>query len=166
MRAMRAAHSMRSFPMLGRALIAPSRSARALPRLVSTEAAAGSGASANFIKEMMPTASFLGILASLTSVGVLFYSRITKLEADMLGVAATLKSDMAGTAGKLEERVAGIIKEVDAKNTGTKDAVDAKIVGFKEAADLKVRFLLRARARMIDPLSHAPPPPPLQYKAK
>jgi hypothetical protein len=143
---------------------------------VSTEAAAGGSTapkpsrvvvarSTNFIKEMTPAATFLGILVSLTSVGVLFYSRITKLEADMMGVAATLKSDMAGTAGKLEERVSGIIKEVDAKNTGTKDAVtkevDAKINGFKEAADLKVRLLLRARARSIDPLPHAPPPSPL-----
>jgi hypothetical protein len=170
MRAMRAAlfsvRSVRALPVLVRS------SARAPSRLVSTEAAAeGSTApkpiravvarSTNFIKEMTPTATFLGILASLTSVGILFYSRITKLEADMLGVAATLKSDMAGTAGKLEERVAGIIKEVDAKNTGTKDAVDAKIIGFKEAADLKVRSRsapgLRARPTLS--LTRLPLPP-------
>ena len=181
MRAMRAAlfsvRSVRALPVLVRS------SARAPSRLVSTEAAAeGSTApkpiravvarSTNFIKEMTPTATFLGILASLTSVGILFYSRITKLEADMLGVAATLKSDMAGTAGKLEERVAGsektlqervagILKEVDAKNTGTKDAVDAKIIGFKEAADLKVRSRsapgLRARPTLS--LTRLPLPP-------
>jgi len=170
---MRAAlFSVRSFhvlPVLSRSYV------RAPSRLVSTEAAAeGSTApkpiravvarSMNFIKEMMPTATFLGILVSLTSIGVLFYSRITKLEADMMGVA-----------GKLEERIAGlketITKEVDAKNTGTKDAVDAKnagsekvvdakIIAFEKAADLKVRFLLRARARSIYPLAHMPYPPP------
>ena len=106
---------------------------------------------------MTPTATFLGILVSLTSVGVLFYSRITKLEADMLGVAATLKSDMAGTAGKLEERVAGIIKEVDAKNTGSEKAVDAKIIGFEKAADLKVRLQSapdpRSRVHVLPTLS-------------
>ena len=166
MRAMRAA-----LPMLVRALPVLSRSsARAPSRLVSTEAAAeGSTApkpiravvarSTNFIKEMTPTATFLGILVSLTSFGVLFYSRITKLEADMMGVAATLKSDMAG-----------VVKEVDATMKGTEKAVtkevDAKIAGFEKAADLKVRFLLRACARAIYPLTHPPPFPNLQYKAK
>jgi hypothetical protein len=143
-----------------RALLFRSRSsvlARAPSRFVSTEAGAegrsrfhGTARSTNFIKEMTPTATFLGILVALTSVGVLFYSRITKLEADMIGVAATLKSDMAGTVGKLEERMLGIIKEVDAKNTGIKEAVDAKIIGFKEAADLKVRSSCpSSRARLL-----------------
>jgi hypothetical protein len=147
MRAMRVA-----LPVLVRSVlpVLSRSSARAPSRLVSTEAAAeGSIApkpiravvarSTNFIKEMTPTATFLGILVSLTSVGVLFYSRITKLEADMMGVAGKLEERVAGSEKTLKSDLLGIIKEVDAKNTGTKDAVDAKIIGFKEAADLKVR---------------------------
>ena len=144
--------SVRALPVLSRSSVR----ARAPSRLVSTEPAAeGSTAqkpiravvarSTNFIKEMTPTATFLGILVSLTSVGVLFYSRITKLEADMMGLAGKLEERMAGTASTLQERVAGIEK----------------------AADLKVRSRsapgLRTRS---NPLAHPPTPPPLQYKTK
>ncbi len=136
--------SVRALP----ALSPPPVLARMPSRLLSTEKAANDSTApksqfAGFVDAMMPFATFIGIVTAVGGIGTLFHSRMTKLEADMAGTAATLKSDMAG-----------IIKEVDAKNTGTKDAVtkevDAKIAGFKEAADLKVRFLLRAR-------EHAPP---------
>jgi hypothetical protein len=155
-----------ALPVLSRSVlpVLSRSSARAPSRLVSTEAAAeGSTASKpgrvaisrgdRLVKEMTPVATFLGIVVTIGAIGAYYSSRLAALEERMMG-----------TAGKLEERVAGIIKEVDAKNMGTKDAVtkevDAKIAGFKEAADLKVRFLLRARARSIDPLAHMPSPPP------
>ena len=184
MRAMRAALlSMRSVPLpvlsrSVRALPVLSRSsARAPSRLVSTEAAAegsiGSKSSRlaasrgdRLVKEMTPIATFLGIVVTVGAVGAYYSSRLSALEERVAGSEKTMKSEMAGTTSTLKSDLVGILKEVDAKNTGTKDAVDAKIIGFKEAADLKVRFLLRARARTIDPLSHAPPPPHLQYKTK
>ena len=183
MRAMRAAllsvRSVRALPVL----------ARAPSRLVSTEAAAeGSTASkpiravvarsTTFIKEMTPTATFLGILVSLTSVGVLFYSRITKLEADMMGVAGKLEERITGSEKTLQERVtgsektlksdmAGLKETIKSDMAGTASTLQERVAGIEKAADLKVRSRsapdLRARS---NPLAHPPTPPPLQYKTK
>jgi hypothetical protein len=153
MRAMRAAlllsvRSGRALPVLSRSSVR----ARAPSRLVSTGAVAegstapkpiraGVARSTSFIKEMTPTATFLGILVSLTSVGVLFYSRITKLEADMMGTVATLKSDMAGVVKEVDATMKGTEKAVDAKIAGSEKTLQERVAGIEKAADLKVRFL-------------------------
>jgi hypothetical protein len=166
MRAMRAA-----LPVLSRSVL-PVLSpfyARAPSRLVSTEAAGSTAPKsplAGYVDAMMPFATFIGLVTAVGGIGTLFHSRMTKLEADMAGTAGKLEERVAGAEKSLQERVTGILKEVDAKNTGSEKAVDAKIAGFEKAADLKARFLMRARARLIDPLSHAPSPPHLQYKTK
>jgi hypothetical protein len=163
MRAMRAAllfvRSVRALPVLSRSSVL----ARAPSRFVSTEASVPATPLSKHIEQFVPTAAILTLLISIAGVAAYFNGELMSLKKAIEGTAGKLEERMAGTAGKLEERVAGIIKEVDAKNTGTKDAVikevDAKIIGFEKAADLKVRFLLRARARTIDPLTHPLPLP-------
>jgi hypothetical protein len=163
--------AMRAALLSARSAAVPSRTvpARAPSRFASAKALAPTPLSKH-IEQFVPTAAILTLLISIASVSAYYNGELMSLKKEIEGTAATLKSDMAGTAATLKSDMAGlketITKEVDAKNTGTKDAVDAKIIGFKEAADLKVRFLLRARARTIDPFSHAPPPPHLQYKTK
>jgi hypothetical protein len=171
-------------PVLSRsvssALPVPSRSS-APSRLVSTEAFVPPTPLSKHIEQFVPTAVIFTLLISIASVSAYYNGELMSLKKEIEGTAGKLEERVAGSEKMLQERVAGsekmlesdmvglketITKEVDAKNTGTKDAVDAKIVGFKEAADLKVRFLLRTRARTIDPLSHAPSPPHLQYKTK
>ena len=172
--------SVRALPVLP-VLSRSSARARAPSRLASTEASVPATPLSKHIAQFVPTAAILTLLISIASVSAYYNGELMALKKEiegtkatltkqLEGTAATFKSDMAGTAGKLEERVTGlkdaITNAVDAKNAGSERVVDAKITAFKEAADLKVRFLLRARARTIDPLSHAPPPPLLQYKAK
>ena len=143
--------------------------ARAPSRLVSTEALVGTKSQlAGSVDAMMPFATFIGLVTAVGGIGTLFLSRMTKLEAEMAGTAATLeakmagtaaalKSDMAGTAATLKSDMAGlketITKEVDAKNAGSEKAIDAKIAGSEKAADLKVRV----RPVSTRPTADSPP---------
>jgi hypothetical protein len=98
MRAMRAA-----LPVLSRSVlpVLSRSSARAPSRLVSTEAAAeGSTAPksqlAGYVDAMMPFATFIGLVTAVGGIGTLFHSRMTNLEAEMAGSAATLLGGLLG----------------------------------------------------------------------